>query len=100
MEEPIDRNLTFKLFALELIVIEMLTAIHLLRPDPVADAKKHRANLQKRLAETTLPLDETSSEYVKGGLAAAANKILEEVEDEVARKMGFHERSSERATVS
>ena len=79
MEQPTERNLTFKLFALELIVIEMLTAIHLLRPDPIADAKKHRENLQKRLAETTLPLDETSSEYVKGGLAAATDKILEEV---------------------
>jgi hypothetical protein len=95
MEEPLERNLVFKLFALELIVIELLCTIHLLRPDPVSDAKRHRNNVQKRLGETKLPLDEAVSEYVKRGLAAAADKILGEVEDEVARKLGLREQTSE-----
>jgi exonuclease VII small subunit len=79
--------LTFKLFALELLVIDLLVAIHLLRSDPLSDAKRHRNSVQKRLAETKLPLDEAVSDFVTGGLAAAADKILQEVEVEVARKL-------------
>jgi hypothetical protein len=95
MQQSLDRTLTFKLFALELLVIELLATIHLLRPDPLADAKAHRANLRKRLLETQLPLDETVSDYVTSGLSDLADKILEAVQDEVERRVSSgHEHTS------
>jgi hypothetical protein len=68
----------FRLMAVEMLMIDMLTSRYLSTPDPVATAAEHREHIRNVLSQIAVPFlrDAGASEFVIGEIGDAIDLLI------------------------
>jgi hypothetical protein len=73
---------TVRLLALEAVMIDFLTTVHMNNANPVEAARKYREHMRNVMASTRIPNSENASESAlrHGEISDAVDELLEKVE--------------------
>ena len=86
MDEETQRITLVKTLALELLVIDLLSARYLTFPDPAAAAAQHREHMRNLLSAVAVPgLDAALSDLAIGEIGDAMDMVIENAGDSAKR---------------